>query len=171
MGTEGSSKDHLAERAYALAYDYERRHHNCPQCVFAALQEVLGIGDDATFKAAYSLSGGGARTSRGTCGALVGGMLAIGSIYGRDKQHFGQRGYSDASRVAKKLFDRFVEEWGSPICTDVHLKWLGRRFDMWTEYEAFDAAGAHDDKCPTVTGKTARWAVEILLEEMGEAGK
>ena len=169
MRIEDTSKELRAERAYSLAYEYEQRFHSCPQCVYAALQEVLGIADDATFKAAHTLGGGGARTTAGTCGALVGGMLAIGSIWGRDKQHFDGESYEDSSRIGKRLFDRFVEEFGSPICGDVHVKLMGRRYDIWTELEQFEKAGAHTDKCPSVTGKTAKWAVEIILEEQAKA--
>ena len=31
------------------------------------------------------------------------------------------------------------------------------------------AAGAHEDKCPMVTGNTAMWAAEILMAKMKKA--
>ena len=171
MAIEDTGKEQRAEKAYSLAYEYEQRFHNCPQCVFAALQEVLGVGDDATFKAAHTLGGGGARSTAGTCGALGGGMLAIGSIWGRDRQHFDVGSHEDSARIGKRLFDRFVEEFGSPICGDVHIKLMGRRYDIWTEMEQFENAGAHTDKCPSVTGRTAKWAAEIILEEQTKANR
>ena len=32
-------------------------------------------------------------------------------------------------------------------------------------YKEFEKAGAHVDKCPSVSGKVAKWCVEIILEE------
>lgn len=38
---------------------------------------------------------------------------------------------------------------------------------MWDakEYEEFERAGGHRDKCPSVTGNVAKWVAQILLEE------
>ncbi|MGD0626667.1 MAG: hypothetical protein ABSB32_18400 [Thermodesulfobacteriota bacterium] len=33
------------------------------------------------------------------------------------------------------------------------------------ESAKFEKAGAHEEKCPTVVGKGARWVAEILMEE------
>ena len=67
---------------------------------------------------------------------------------------------------SKKLYDKFVEEYGSPICKDVHQKLFGRTFNLMDkeDYAEFEKMGAHDDKCPVVSGKTARWAAEIILD-------
>ena len=47
-------------------------------------------------------------------------------------------------------------------------KLFGRSFDLLNqdEYEAFEKAGAHVDKCPSVSGNVARWTAEIILEEL-----
>ncbi len=31
--------------------------------------------------------------------------------------------------------------------------------------EEFEKAGAHVDKCPTVSGNAARWTAEVILNE------
>ena len=162
---DAAAKDQMVARAYSLGYEYEQKFHNCPQCVLATIQEVLGLVDDAVFKAAHSLAGGGGITGMGTCGALVGGMLAVGSRHGRAREDFGRGRYMESYRRAKSLYDRFVQEYGSPICGDVQRKLFGRRYDLWEEYDAFEAAGAHVDRCPTVVGRTAAWTVEVLLDE------
>ena len=114
------NKEELAEQAYKLAFEYEAKLGSCPQCVFAAVKETLGIGDEKTFKAADALAGGGALSTNGTCGALVGGMLAIGSIVGRNYEDFKNgRRVRNVFKYAKKLYDRFVEEFGSCLCKDV----------------------------------------------------
>jgi len=166
---ENEQVDPLAEEAYQLAYEYEATYGNCSQCVFGAVQDVLEIGDDATFQAAHTLAGGCALTSEGTCGALSGGLLAIGAVYGRDKAHFAGGKNKESSRIAKRLFDRFQQEFGGVLCSQVQTRLMGRSFNLWTDMKEFEAAGGHKDKCPTVTGRSAQWVVEILLEERKNA--
>lgn len=161
------SEDTLA-KAYSIGFQYERDHGSCAQCVLAAIQESFpGLIDDAVFRAAHGLAGGGALSGQGTCGALSGGIMAISAAHGRERQNFAAGPYRHASKKAKRLFDRFVEEYGSCICGQVQTKVMGRSFNLWDpdDYKAFDAAGGHRDKCPDVVGKAARWAAEILLEE------
>ena len=164
-----TSKEALLDRVYHRAYRYEAERGSCPQCVLAALKETLNIGDEATIKASDALAGGTALSTCGTCGALVGGLLAIGSVAGREYTDF-QTGNRNR-RVflyAKKLYDKFVEEYGSPLCCDIHKKLFGRTFNLLDpkEYDEFEQAGAHVDKCPSVSGNAARWAAEILLEDL-----
>jgi hypothetical protein len=74
--------------------------------------------------------------------------------------------YRESHKLAKKLYDRFVEQYGSCICRDVQKRIFGRSFNMWDakDYEEFEKAGGHRDKCPSVTGNVAMWATEILLQ-------
>ncbi|MCK4347156.1 MAG: C_GCAxxG_C_C family protein, partial [Thermoplasmatales archaeon] len=69
---------------------------------------------------------------------------------------------------SKQLYDKFIDEYGSPLCCDIHLKLFGRTFNLMDpkEYEEFDKAGAHVDKCPSVSGNVARWTAEIILERL-----
>ena len=154
------------ERAYALAYEYEQKYGSCPQCVLAAVQEVLGYPTDDVFKASYVLSGGGVLSTRGTCGALVGALMAVSARHGRDRASFDQGRNRRSIELARRVYDGFVDEFGSPICADVQTKLFGRSYDLWNpaEFEAFVAAGGHADKCPRVVGVAARLATEVLIE-------
>ena len=164
-----SSKDEILEKAYFLAFKYEAEHGSCPQCVLAALHETLGVGDPKTIQAADGLAGGTSLSTEGTCGALVGGLLAIGSVVGRTYENFkaGNR-KRRVFQYSKKLYDRFIKEYGSPICKDIHMKLFGRTFNLLdpVDYAEFEKAGGHVDKCPVVSGKTARWAAEILIDDL-----
>ena len=160
------SKQEKIEKAYSLAYENEQKYGCCPQCVLAAIQDVMGIVDDATFKASHSLAGGGALMTNGTCGALIAGMLALSAKFGRDRENFGNGHYTKSYKIAKQLYIKFVAEYGSPICAEVQTGLFGRSFNMWDgkDYKAFEEAGAHRDKCPGVAGSVAGWTVEILCE-------
>lgn len=163
-------KKETLEKAYALAYEFEQKYGSCSQCVLAALQETVGGIDDGVFKASHALAGGTAKTGQGTCGALAGGIMAISAEYGRERADLEAGRSTEASRLAKILYDTFVTEFGSPICTGVQETIFGRSFDLWDpeEHQAFEEAGGHRDKCPDVAGKAAKWTAEILLDAVGE---
>ena len=165
------NRKETAERAYTLAYEFEQKYGACSQCVIAALQETIGGIDDAVFKAAHALAGGNAKTGQGTCGALAGGVMAISAKYGREREDFATVRSTEAANLAKILYDRFVDEFGSPICADVQEAILGRSFNLWDpdDRQAFEEAGEHLDKCPDVVGRAAMWTAEILLDAASEA--
>jgi C_GCAxxG_C_C family probable redox protein len=161
------SREEILDKVYNLAFKYEAERGSCPQCVLAALYETLGVGDPKTIQAADAMAGGTALTTEGTCGALVGGLLAIGSVVGRTYEDFsaGER-KRRVFQYSKKLYDKFVEEYGSLRCKDIHKKLFGRPFNLLDpkDYAEFEKAGAHVDKCTAVSGNTARWAAEIILD-------
>ncbi|MEM0466962.1 MAG: C-GCAxxG-C-C family protein [Candidatus Thermoplasmatota archaeon] len=162
-----TSEQEVLDAAYERAYHYEATRGSCPQCVLAALQETLHIGDEHLFQAADVLAGGTSLTSKGTCGALAGGMLALGLLTGREYTIFQSGGKKRRVFLFSKiLYDRFIEEYGSPLCCDVQKKLFGRSFNLndKDEYAAFEKAGAHVDKCPSVAANVARWTAEIIIK-------
>lgn len=164
-----SSKQEVIARAYQLGFDYEKGKHYCSQCVLAALQEVFPIRNDEVFQAAYGLHGGVGNSTNGSCGALSGAVMAISYLYGRERKEFEENiSNKKATDLAKIVYDRFLEEYGGCLCKEVQTKIFGRSFDFWNEEEvkAFEEAGGHIDKCPSVVGKAAAWAAEILWDEM-----
>lgn len=134
----------------------------------AALQDVFNLRNDAIFKAATALAGGGARATDGSCGSYSGGILFIGSVIGRERDNFEdkEKVRIKTHNLAKKLHDKFIKEYGSVICRDIQTKIMGRSYYFIDpdEYRKFLDAGAHDIYCPDVVGKAARWVTEILLE-------
>ncbi len=163
------SENELFNTAYQHAYTYEASLGSCPQCVLAALRETLNLGDDCLFQAADALAGGTSLSSQGTCGALAGGMLALSCMVGRSYQAFQQKSKKrQVFHFTKKLYDRFIAEYGSPLCCDVQKKLFGRSFVLLDkkDYEEFEKAGAHVDKCPSVAGNVARWTAEIIVHEL-----
>lgn len=163
-----SQKD-ILDDVYQRAFQYEARLGSCPQCVLAALKETLDVGDDSIFKASQGLAGGTALSSEGTCGALAGGMIAIGSLVGRTYQEFSEgKKKRLVFKYTRQLYDRFVREYGSSLCCGVQKKIFGRSYILLDkqQYEAFEKAGAHVDKCTSVAGNAAKWTAEIILNEL-----
>ncbi len=48
----------ILERVYQLAYNYESKYGNCPQCVIAAVSEVFSLNLEELLKSAHGLAGG-----------------------------------------------------------------------------------------------------------------
>jgi C_GCAxxG_C_C family probable redox protein len=164
-----ASQNDILEKVYQRAFEYEARLGSCPQCVLAALKEILEVGDENIFRGSHGLTGGTSLSSKGTCGALAGGMIALSALVGRTYQEFteGQKKRL-VFKYTKLLYDRFIEEYGSPLCCDVQKKIFGRSYVLLDkqDYEAFEKAGAHVDKCTSVAGNAAKWTAEIILNEL-----
>lgn len=140
-----------------------------------SLQEEFGIGNDAVFKAATVLSGGVARHGE-TCGALLGALMALGLVIGREKMEDTQA-YRDSMEPSADLIERFKaelkEQFGfegelkGTLCRQIHEKIYGRAFDMMDpdDYQAFLDAGGHGDEgCLKVCGVAAQVGAEKILE-------
>lgn len=161
--------DQLLEDIYNRAYEYEGKYGACPQAVLAALQDFFDGIDDEVIKAVHAFAGGGALSGQGTCGALVGGLAAISSYYGRERSQFGQKTAARKKNFSysQELQKKFTGEFGGITCAQVQESVVGRSYNLWDpdDYQQFEKAGGHDDKCTNVSGQTARWTAEILLEK------
>jgi C_GCAxxG_C_C family probable redox protein len=162
-----SNREELLKRVYDSAFDYEHRFGGCTQSLLRSIQDSFGVITDDVIKAGHSMAGGTALACTGTCGSLNGGLMAISFFFGRPKDGFGrEREFKDSYKLSMKLYNKFIEEYGSPLCPDVQKKIMGRSFDLRTREGniEFDQAGGHEDKCPSVVGNTAVWTAELLLD-------
>ena len=165
-----SPKENNTDKAYNLAFEYDRKYGSCPQAVLRAIQEVFGLKMDDLIKAGHALAGGGGLSGYGTCGALVGGIMALSYMNGRGCEDMDKGTFIKSYKLAKRLYDRFVKEFGSCICRDVQEKIMGKAYNLWSseEFKEFEEAGGHTDKCPDVAGKVARWVAEIFEQSRKE---
>ena len=131
------------------------------------MQQYLDIGDGGAFKAATGFTGG-VTHKRDICGALSGGVMAIGLAYGRTQYTEGltaheQPEYMETNLRVDKLCERFEEMFRSRRCGDV---WVVVRSADYREYPSFNTIEAvlDHDRCGDVTGPAARLAAEIILE-------
>ena len=74
-------REKVLQKAYETAFNYERDLGNCPQAILATMHDLFGIGGDDSFKGSTGFAGGGALSGDGTCGALVGGIMALGLVF------------------------------------------------------------------------------------------
>jgi C_GCAxxG_C_C family probable redox protein len=160
-------KEDMLKEVYDRAKGYELKNGNCGQCTIAAIFEILGVADEAVFKAATGMADGVGLSGDGHCGALSGGTMAISYFFGRSKEDFGRMGKQmKALILAKKLHDEFVQEFTTCRCADIQTRQSGRFFNLYDmeEMKAAIKAGM-PEKCSTLVGKTARMALAIILDE------
>jgi C_GCAxxG_C_C family probable redox protein len=165
---------HALKVAADHGFDYEARHRSCGQCVVASIQDALEIRNDVVFRCASSLGGGIGKMCDGACGAYSGGALMIGFVWGRTRDRFD--GDKESKRICDlltvDLHNRFIAEFHSVICREIHDRLFGRRFDLWSEEDGkvFDEAGAHRDKCTRVVALSASWTTELVLGQLARQG-
>lgn len=162
MAKSKQEKQALAEQASKQAYEDEINYGCCPQCVLKAVQSTVGYVTDETIKASHGLSGGGGLMGQGACGALTGGLLALGAKRGRDHDKFEKGKFVGNFRLGQDLIKRFEEEFGGVTCKELQAIFTGKTYDFWDEkqYKAFtDARGS---KCADATATVTKWVVEMM---------
>jgi mannitol-1-phosphate 5-dehydrogenase len=157
-----------AAEAERLGFYYEQVFHGCGQCAMAALMDVLNVKNDGVFEATTALSGGIGQVGDGSCSAYIAGVMIIGMLYPRRRDHFdGDRESKYKSfQLVQELRDKFIKEYGSITCKDIHQARFGRSFDLRYKSEQilFEEAGGHRDGCTNTVGIASRWAIEVIAE-------
>ena len=105
-----STKDEILNRVYALALENDRDYHGCSQSVLDSIQKEFLIGNKEVLKSATVLAGGLLRQGE-TCGAIIGAMMALGLVIGRDRIE-DSKTYRDAKAPCLEVYNRIKEEVG-----------------------------------------------------------
>jgi len=131
------------------AHDYFTSGFNCAEAVLMATAESrMDCVDKEHAKAASALGGGIGGTREEVCGALSGGVLAIGLLYGRTEPGVD---VDFAKDLAAEFRARFLEKFGTTKC--------GVLLEQFGEQE-------NDEKCAELTGAVAG-LLSDLLDERG----
>lgn len=158
------NKEELGKKAYSLGHSYYLDKGGCPQCVLLAVRDTIGYVTDDLIKASYTLSGGSGLLGKGTCGALNGGLLAIGSKFGRDLREAINTNPKISFELSKELIELHEKELGSFTCHGFQKKCHGRTFDMWkAEERKLLKSEKFINNCAHITGKVAQWCVEMMI--------
>jgi len=170
---QGLSRQEVLDKAHALGANYHKYSSSCSQCTVAALHDILGF-DDVLVKASTSLAGGTAIQMLGACGALGGGIIVLDYYFGRPLNNISDKELIQANidrlfaayEVTMSLVNKFVDEYGTFICAQMHRQFFGRIYCGADPEESrkFEEAG-NVKKCDAVVGKATRWVMEILLDK------
>ena len=160
----GLSRAAVLELAEGKADYYMRLCHHCAQSSFLALHEVFGVGEASLAKALTPLPGIAERGE--TCGAVVGSLLAIGFVYGRERLD-DWAGWRACLVPARAFCERFEAELGSTKCGDIVETLFGQRYNLADPVDLgkFQEAGA-TAKCSRVVKTAVRLAAAIILDKI-----
>jgi C_GCAxxG_C_C family probable redox protein len=88
--------------------------YNCAQSVLYAYGPALGLDGETSLKVATGFGAGMARRGE-VCGALTGGVLALGLKYGRGARQ-DRSATEETYRKTQELMARFEQRHGSCLC-------------------------------------------------------
>lgn len=158
----GLPREAVLDLAEVTAETHMQSYHHCAQASFLALREVFGLVDGGILKALTPLPGIAERGE--TCGALIGPLLALGLVFGRDRPE--DDATWRASLVPARAFcERFEREQGSTRCGDLLQQRLGRRFDLADPAgRATYVSAGGPETCRKIVRAAVRIAAGLILD-------
>ncbi|MEM3699564.1 MAG: C-GCAxxG-C-C family protein [Candidatus Bathyarchaeia archaeon] len=144
-----SQKNLLCEKAVKRFLD----GYNCAQSVLSTMFEYWNGENELIPKIATAFGGGIGRCSS-ICGALTGGVMALGIKYGTNEPSLEKR--LKAYEKAQKFYKQFESQHGSIFCR----KLIGYDLSNPKELEKANKAKVFEEKCLNFV----KGAIEILLE-------
>jgi C_GCAxxG_C_C family probable redox protein len=130
------------------------------------------VGSKGAFKSGSALAGGVARMGE-TCGALIGAIMGVCCLVGREKLE-DRAQYARAMEAADRVCNLFRDRIGHTICTEIHKIRYGKVYRLIDprEREAFHEEGGHGRTgCPEVCGVAARVAAEVIFDLQPNSAK
>ncbi|HHU32764.1 MAG: C-GCAxxG-C-C family protein [Zhaonellaceae bacterium] len=124
----------------------------CSEAVLQTINELLGKPyppEVVKMASGFPIGMGKAQC---LCGAVSGGQMALGIVYGRVE---GEPMPDKMFEVAKGLHDYVKSEYKSTCCRVITKQWQGDDFK----------SPERKQHCITITGKVARWVAEKLIKD------
>lgn len=142
-------KSLLGEKAAKL----HREGYNCAQSVLLTMFKYWN-GESELIPRIATAFGGGIGRRGSLCGALTGGVMAIGIKHGTNEPSPEKR--LKAYEIAQRFYDQFERRYGSVFCRDL----IGCNLSNLEEFKKAQEANVFEKKCSNFL----KGAVEILLE-------
>jgi C_GCAxxG_C_C family probable redox protein len=139
----------VEKRARELFYSGFR----CAESVLQAVAEQAGIQSPLIPKISTGFCGGISRT-KGVCGAVSGGVMALGMILGRTS---AEAPVDDIYGKVQKFLSAFENQHGSNNCFDL----TGCDFNLAVDIQRWKESGIAN-KCMELTGAAERMVTEII---------
>ena len=136
---------------------------SCSQAVFAAFADRFGVDRDTALKVAAGFGGGIGRLGL-TCGALTGGIMAIGMKHGAVSAQ-DREAKENTGRQVREFLARFKARHECLNCKDL----LGCDLSTPEGMEQFKARNLHATACPAFVRSAAELLEEMLPAQTGAA--
>jgi len=163
------TREEILDEVERKAGEYEIESGCCAQGCLRALQEEFGIGNEQTYKAATAMPGIALRGE--TCGGIVGGLMAIGLVWGREDPK-DMQSYFRAISQGRKFAKAFEQEFGTVMCKDIVKQRFGKELNLASPEDAKEFVRMDGyRRCSYVPGRAARIVAEMILDEQDKAQK
>jgi C_GCAxxG_C_C family probable redox protein len=140
--------------------DTLNKSRNCAQTSFAVLEQEFNLDGGSVLKALTPFPGIALRGE--TCGAVIGCLMAIGLVYGRDDLE-DWKGYLASLPPSRRFCRRFEENHASLACADILEAKMGHRYDLADRADALKYALAGGQKtCALIIASAVHIATEII---------
>jgi len=127
--------------------------YNCAQSVLLAMFEHWNGKNDLIPKIATAFGGGMGRCGS-VCGAVTGGIMAVGMRFGTNEPSLEKR--TEAYELAQRFFRRFEKQNGTVLCREL----IGYDLSDPKQLEEASERDVFEEKCTVFISK----ALEALLE-------
>lgn len=150
--------DEMRDKAIDL---FTKRMH-CSQVLAMIGLEKLGVNDPSVIKALGAFGGGIGGTGN-ICGALVGAVSVIGSLYSRSslEEKENPRMWAATKAVMKQFEELTAAHGGINCCQIARVDWMDR--DQVKDF--YGNPESRRQHCITVVGETAKALGELLEQE------
>jgi hypothetical protein len=152
-------KAEFVEDVKKRAFEMEMNSHGCSQVVVQTFLDVFEQEDRALFMAASPFAAGMSLTGN-NCGGLIGGLMVLGTVFGRKSVKEGMPGILEGIRPMRKLVKYFNGLYPSIDCRDI----TGTDLADPEKSEAFFAGGGLE-KCAGILSDVAGFVAGILYDE------
>jgi C_GCAxxG_C_C family probable redox protein len=153
INTKQFEKEELLDKVQANAEELFRSGtYFCSEAVVQTINEFLGKPyEENVVKLASGFPIGMGKAGC-LCGAVSGGQMALGMVYGRVE---GQPMQDKMFEVSKELHDYVKDEYKSTCCRVITREWAGDNFK----------SPERKNHCIKITGKVARWVANQIIED------
>lgn len=131
---------------------YQRGEFFCSEAVVQTINDALGKPypeDVVKLASGFPVGLGKAQC---LCGAISGGEMALGMVYGRVH---GQAMNPKMLEKAKELHDYIKKQYGSTCCRVITREWNGDNFQ----------SPERKKHCVKITGEIAKWVATELVDD------
>jgi C_GCAxxG_C_C family probable redox protein len=161
-----AKKEEILDQIQSRAEQYEQVDQSCSKSPALAIMEAFGFGDVKIITALSALPG--VALTGETCGAVLGGMVALSAYFGDDDV----LDFSANARCyahSRKFIHLFEEELGTTKCREIHKDVVfGQYYPVADPKEGYPSflKDKGFEKCALPPGVSARIAARIILEDI-----
>jgi len=144
------------------AKQYFNSGYNCAESVLLAACMESGYSESEAIKFIPRMAtgfGGGIARNGGICGALSGGLMALGLALGRDD---GRQSRDPCYPAADQFYNEFIERFGHYSCRELTGLEMKNERDRKKYLEK-----VHQERCNPIVA----WAAQRVMELTGEYSK